>query len=435
MKIAKTLIAFTACLLTYYNCQAQTTVTKKVKEKTNQRVNSKVDQGIDKGLDKTEDAIGNIFKKKEKKKKNTATNTEAAPAAPNNTSSSSNNNSGSANAGSKSFSDFIPGNTIIFEDNFEKDALGDFPAGWNTNGSGKVETIDGNEGKWLNIAHTSVVNPVLKKALPENCTVEFDLFLMASGERSTPLIQFGLTPVKNILKEDLFYRDKFFTTIHRYSESDGHNVEYGLKDVIGNKNDFPIRSYTNKILHVSMAMNKTRVRVYFDQTKLIDLPMALTAEMRNNFFFCNTYVIPASEIGMYISNVRIASADADARSLLVKDLLEKGKASTSEILFDVNKDIIKKESFTVINQIGEALKANPSLKIKIVGHTDADGKAADNLSLSKRRAEAVSSYLINNYGIDETRISTDGKGATVPVADNTTADGKAKNRRVEFIKQ
>ena len=63
-----------------------------------------------------------------------------------------------------------------------------------------------------------------------------------------------------------------------------------------------------------------------------------------------------------------------------------------------------------------------------------DGNAAENLSLSKRRAEAVSSYLINNFGIDESRITTDGKGATAAVADNKTSDGKAKNRRVEFIK-
>lgn len=434
MKISTMLLAISVSFILPCYCQAQTTVTNKVKDKTNQRVNTKVDQGIDKGLDKTEEAIGNIFKKKDKKKKPSSSNTTGAAGTASTAANQAGSNAGASNSGSNNFSDFVPGTEMIFADNFDKDADGDFPAGWNTNGSGKVESINGQEGKWLNIAHTSVVHPVLKKALPENCTVEFDLFLMASGERSTPLIQFGLTPVKNILKEDLFYRDKFFTTIHRYNESDGHNVEYGLKEVIGNKNDFPILSYANRVLHVSMSINKTRIRVYFDKTKLIDLPMALTAEMRNNIFFCNTYVIPASEIGMYISNIRIASGTVDARSLLVKDLLEKGRASTNEILFDVNKDIIKKESFVIINQIGEALKTNPSLQIKIIGHTDADGKAADNLSLSKRRAEAVSSYLINNFGVDETRITTDGKGATMPVADNNTAEGKAKNRRVEFVK-
>ena len=53
-------------------------------------------------------------------------------------------------------------------------------------------------------------------------------------------------------------------------------------DAIGNKNDFPITSYANKVLHISMAINKTRVRVYFDKTKLIDLPRILTPDLRND---------------------------------------------------------------------------------------------------------------------------------------------------------
>jgi OOP family OmpA-OmpF porin len=414
------ILSFLFLLLFAATSATSQTLGDRVKRKVNDRVNRKVDEAIDKGLDKTEEGI-----KKGTTKKDEKTTDKKSSSAKGDTTSP---------AGSRSFSDFIPGGKVLFEDKFEKDAEGDFPAKWNTNGSGRISTIDGKEGKWLEVAHGSVVHPVLGKPLPENCTIEFDLFLMKQGERNTPFIQFGFTPVKNILKEDLFYRDKFYTTIWHYSDANEKLIEYGFKDPTGTKNDFPILSYTNKILHVSIAVNKARVRVYLDKTKIIDLPTALTADLRNTFYLCNGTVIPASEIGMFVSNLRIASGDVDARSLLVKDLLEKGKASTNEILFDVNKDIIKKESFTIINQIGEALKSNPTLKIKIVGHTDGDGKPADNLSLSKRRAEAVSSYLINNFGIDEDRISTEGKGASVPVAANTTAEGKAKNRRVEFIK-
>ncbi|RXK58722.1 OmpA family protein [Lacibacter luteus] len=418
---AVSILSFLFLLLFAATSATSQTLGDRVKRKVNDRVNRKVDEAIDKGLDKTEEGI-----KKGTTKKDEKTSDKKSSSAKGDT---------TTPAGSKAFSDFVPGGKVLFEDKFEKDAEGDFPAKWNTNGSGRISTIDGKDGKWLEVAHGSVVHPVLNKPLPENCTIEFDLFLMKQGERNTPFIQFGFTPVKNILKEDLFYRDKFYTTIWHYSDANEKLIEYGFKDPTGTKNDFPILSYTNKILHVSIAVNKARVRVYLDKTKIIDLPTALTADLRNTFYICNGTVIPASEIGLFVSNLRIASGDVDARSLLVKDLLEKGKASTNEILFDVNKDIIKKESFVIINQIGEALKANPTLKIKIVGHTDADGKPADNLSLSKRRAEAVSSYLINNFGIDEDRISTEGKGATVPVAANTTPEGKAKNRRVEFIKQ
>jgi outer membrane protein OmpA-like peptidoglycan-associated protein len=188
------------------------------------------------------------------------------------------------------------------------------------------------------------------------------------------------------------------------------------------------------VLHVAIAINKTRIRIYLDDKKLIDLPQALTVEMRNNFFLNNNYIIPASELGMLVSNIRIASAGVDARSLLIKQLMEEGKAVTSDILFDVNSDVIKKESFAIINQFGEALQNNTTLKIKIIGHTDSDGEVAANLTLSQKRAAAVKLYITENYAVAGNRIQTDGKGESQPVAANNAADAKAKNRRVEFVK-
>jgi OmpA-OmpF porin, OOP family len=423
------------------------TVKDRAKQKTQDKINMKVDETIDRGIDsmynKTGRAISTIFKKKDKKgkaSKNENNNSDFPNDKPDVNAGNRANPGKTATSGEtgepvvKGFADFIPGVQVIFEDNFEQDAIGDFPARWNTNGSGKIVTIDHVPGKWLEVQHNSVVNPVLDKPLPENCTIEFDLFLQAQGDQSIPNIHFGLTPVKDVLKEDLYYQNKFFVNIFRYNEADGKGVEYGLKEVVGNKSDFPLTAYVNKVLHVSMAVNKTRIRVYFDETKLIDLPRALTPEMRNNFFLNNGYIIPAAQLGLLVGNLRIASADVDARSLLIKDLMEKGKAVTNNILFDVDKDIIKKESFTIIDQFGEALQKNPGLKIRIIGHTDGDGAAAYNLELSKKRAAAVKEYLMMNHSIDGSRIVTDGKGATQPVADNSTETGKAQNRRVEFIK-
>ena len=74
------------------------------------------------------------------------------------------------------------------------------------------------------------------------------------------------------------------------------------------------------------------------------------------------------------------------------------------------------------------------LRIKVVGHTDGDGKDADNLELSKRRAASVKIALTKEFGIDEKRIETDGKGETEPIDKNDNPAGKANNRRVEFIK-
>ncbi|MGJ7033838.1 OmpA family protein [Niabella hirudinis] len=391
---------------------------KRTRQAAENRVNNRVDQGIDKGLDKIEEGIDGLFKKK-KNKSDDNTKKEASQTP------------GKVN----SKSDFVPGNSVIFADDFSQDALGDFPVQWNTNGSGEVVTIKGLEGKWLGVVHNSIVNPVMKKALPENLTIEFDLFLKANGQQSTPFIQFGITPVKDILKQDLFYSNRFFINLNRYAESDGQTLEYGLKnDIIGNKSDFPLTRYANKVLHVAIALNKTRIRLYLDGSKLIDLPRAITSDMYHNFFLNNNYVVPASEIPMYVSNIRIAAADVDARSLLVKDLMEKGKASTNAILFDVNSDVIKPSSYPVIQQIGEAMVTNPSLIIKIIGHTDSDGSEGDNLTLSQKRAKAVKLYITENYTISGLRIQTGGKGESNPITSNNSAEGKAKNRRVEFVK-
>ncbi|MGE5498101.1 MAG: OmpA family protein, partial [Syntrophothermus sp.] len=104
------------------------------------------------------------------------------------------------------------------------------------------------------------------------------------------------------------------------------------------------------------------------------------------------------------------------------------------IYFDVNKDVVKPESYPSIKEIATILQENPDVKIKIVGHTDSDGDDKSNLDLSKRRSAAVKNALVSSFSIDAGRIETDGKGEGEPVAKNDNLTNKALNRRVEFIK-
>jgi outer membrane protein OmpA-like peptidoglycan-associated protein len=87
-----------------------------------------------------------------------------------------------------------------------------------------------------------------------------------------------------------------------------------------------------------------------------------------------------------------------------------------------------------MKDIGNVLAENSSVRVKIIGHTDSDGSDADNLALSKKRAESVKASLTKDFDIDAARLETDGKGEAQPIDKNTTAEGKANNRRVEFIK-
>jgi len=95
---------------------------------------------------------------------------------------------------------------------------------------------------------------------------------------------------------------------------------------------------------------------------------------------------------------------------------------------------VRPESYSVLKEIAGLMKEYGDMKIKIIGHTSSDGNPAANVELSKQRAAAVKEVLVKEFSVDAARIQTDGKGQTQPVADNKTKEGKAENRRVEFIK-
>jgi outer membrane protein OmpA-like peptidoglycan-associated protein len=103
------------------------------------------------------------------------------------------------------------------------------------------------------------------------------------------------------------------------------------------------------------------------------------------------------------------------------------------INFETGKSDIKPESQAIVDQISEMLKSNPSLKISVEGHTDNVGTSATNKTLSENRANAVKNALVTK-GIDKSRLSSKGFGQDNPISDNNTEEGKAKNRRVEIVK-
>jgi outer membrane protein OmpA-like peptidoglycan-associated protein len=109
------------------------------------------------------------------------------------------------------------------------------------------------------------------------------------------------------------------------------------------------------------------------------------------------------------------------------------KIVTHGINFDVDKATLRPESMGTLNQIKRIMTDSPDLQFEIDGHTDNTGVAAHNLTLSQQRAEAVKAQLVT-MGISASRLTAKGFGDSKPTADNTTSEGKANNRRVEFVK-
>jgi outer membrane protein OmpA-like peptidoglycan-associated protein len=170
--------------------------------------------------------------------------------------------------------------------------------------------------------------------------------------------------------------------------------------------------------------------VYLNQEKVWDVPRALatSAKLNSVLFF-----LPGVEPNMeyYLANVRVATGAPDTRN----KILTEGKWVSHGILFDVNSDRLKGESYGSLKEIANVLTENADVKVQIVGHTDSDGDEAANLDLSRRRAASVKTALATQFGIDAGRMDTDGKGESQPVDKNDTPAGKANNRRVEFIKK
>jgi outer membrane protein OmpA-like peptidoglycan-associated protein len=180
----------------------------------------------------------------------------------------------------------------------------------------------------------------------------------------------------------------------------------------------------NQKYHIAMWIQKSRVRVYQNENKIVDLPKA----------FPTGCVKPDRlrfEYGAaMVSNIRIAVGAPDMRNKLMTE----GKLVTYGIYFDVNKDVVKPESYGTLKEIAAILNEVPDVKVKIVGHTDSDGADAANLDLSKRRAASVKNELVKSFSVNGDRLVTDGMGESQPVAANDTPANKALNRRVEFIK-
>jgi len=116
-----------------------------------------------------------------------------------------------------------------------------------------------------------------------------------------------------------------------------------------------------------------------------------------------------------------------------RSLADTGRVALYGLYFDTDKDSMRPDSTPTMDEIAKLMKANPQMKLRIVGHSDDQGMSAYNLDLSKRRAASVVQQLVSKYRITASRLDSFGAGLYAPVTSNQTEDGRAKNRRVELV--
>ena len=395
----------------------------KAVEKVEERIENKAGEAVDKGLDEIENTVTGKSKSTDEAASDEETTT---PAQTKKTTPPAQANAPTLMSNTKY--DFVPGDKILYFEDFAQDAVGDFPALWTTNGGGEVKTLNLASGNWFHMNKEDAVYCYTKSiAFPQNFIMEFDV--IPDGNFSNGYtITFYEDPDNVELTDDLYPGTKglhiSFDEGTWYTKGYHNEMDAGGW-IEGQSTTKPV--VYGQVNHVIIWVQNRRLRMYHQGAKVLDMPTNIHAGTKfNRFRFSgwSTYSTP------YVSNLKITTATPDMRS----KLLTEGKLVTYGIYFDVNKDVVKAESFGTISEIAQTLKENPTVRIKIIGHTDSDGDDAKNLDLSRRRALSVKNTLVNQFGIDASRIQTDGKGETEPLAPNTTSESKAKNRRVEFIK-
>jgi outer membrane protein OmpA-like peptidoglycan-associated protein len=269
---------------------------------------------------------------------------------------------------------------------------------------------------------------LFEEAMPDNFTIEFDLIRTNCNQNQTSTdFYFISIPKGRNAFASTSYPGLRMTVLHAQTIRISNSGVEAMEKIDNSRETEVLKKNCGKVVKVSVWVQKQRMRIYFNEEKVFDIPRMLPKEPKVNAF---RFYKGWGDKTDYISNVRIAVGAPDMRN----KLLTEGKLVTYGILFDTGSDKVKPESYGTIKSIADVLKENSDVKVKIIGHTDADGDAAKNLDLSKRRATSVKNELVNTFGIDASRLETDGKGKNEPLAPNDTPVSKAKNRRVEFVK-
>lgn len=448
MKI-KLLVGFIS-LSIVFKSNAQIVITnpgRVVERSVENRANQKVYQGVDQGFDKIEEGIGNLLKKKKKEENPTVNQQNTNQQAENmgNDSADENNGTKIKKPSLQTYSkfDFMPGEKVIMQEDFMQDELGDFPAKWNTNSTGELVNVEGTKGKWLSLTKDGVFLPEFITALPENFTFEFHLLTnteFSFYSTAFNVIMANLPTTKDFMKWGRFKHDPVSgIEVNFHPMNAGSSQGRTGYNIYEKSNDSEMKNETNtsqffakvnNYAKISIWRQKQRLRVYMNEEKVWDLPRAMLAETTYNALIFAVAEFHKPEDRYLISNLRLAVGAPDTRNKLITE----GKFVTTGITFDVNSATIKPESYGTLKTIAQVLQDNADVRVKIIGHTDADGDDNSNMSLSKRRAEAVKAILSTDFGINSSRMESDGKGESQPVGDNKTPEGKANNRRVEFLK-
>lgn len=390
----------------------------KAKSKIENKIDDAVDNAMDKSIDKAEDEASDAVRGKKGK-------------------TSKDDESGEDNPSAATSSDFKRGEMILFQDDFQDETIGEFPSKWDMF-QGTVETKTLGGVKAVNLTDNAQVQPLIKEQgayLPEEFTIEYDFYYWNQKD------DVALNDVKLILavtKDRSGFPGEgndsgdltAFVLKHGVCDSREHGYLFN-----GNHEGSFEYSFKKGWNHVALSFNKRALIVYLNDKRVVNLPRVNQPAWMcfqvpfdyENLTFIRNVVIAKGAVALYDRHAQDMSA-------VEKAIQETGQFVTNNILFDTGKATLKQESMIEIMKVADYMKKNPSARFEVQGHTDNQGTDKINDPLSQQRAEAIVKAL-EGLGVDGFNLRAVGKGSHEPVADNKTEAGRAKNRRVVFVKK
>lgn len=313
--------------------------------------------------------------------------------------------------------DFVPGDRVLFAEDFIDVKVGDFPARLEFL-NGNMEIVEWEDMRWLRATSGSAFAVELSETLPDRFTLEFPVHWKHGNQWMRVLF---LDEGKLVQPRGVgWYKAPHVQIDERYT---------GIEDFDKDEPTSTTRvqgMITGGTPTLRVMADGEHVKVYLDEKRVANIPRVDLGRSTKVFFV----IADATEKNpMFVGPIRIAAGGAD----LYDKLVEEGRVATQGIYFEVDSDVIQPESTPTLTEIGEMLQKHEDLRIAIEGHTDSQGADDYNMELSDRRAAAVVGFLVEEYGIDRGRLESAGYGETNPVADNETKEGRAQNRRVELV--
>ena len=344
------------------------------------------------------------------------------------------------NAKTTTSSDFKRGSVILFQDDVTAETIGEFPSKWDLlDGNAEVKSHGG--VKAIEVTYNGVITPLINQPgayLPEEFTIEYEFYYWTGGRDDMGLNDMKLTLASNTDRSRWagYYGDGVaFCLTHGVYDTSDHHYAYNNGSWDETRDTGFEYKFKKGWNHVALSFNKRALKVYFNGKRVINLPRVQQPTWMSfqvpfeyeNLTFIRNVVIAKGAVELYERNATDMSA-------VEKAIAETGKFVTNNILFETGKATLKSESMAEIQKVADYMKENPSVRFEVQGHTDNQGSDVINDPLSQQRAEAVVKAL-EGLGCDPFNMRAVGKGSHEPVADNSTDAGRAKNRRVEFIKR